>query len=227
MLEISGLQAGYGATRVVHGVDLSVPSGQVVGLVGPNAGGKTTALRAISGVIERRAGTVTLDGVMLPASPSSVAGHGLAHVPEGRGLFARMTVEQNLKIGAVAVGKPWDDEQLERINDIFPALKRLMSRTAGLLSGGEQQMVSIARGLAARPRYLMIDELSLGLAPRIVLELMNVLGDVAHSGVGLLVVDQNVRALATICTTMYSLKDGRSRVQQDPSSDQYLSVYFS
>jgi branched-chain amino acid transport system ATP-binding protein len=227
MLEISGLQAGYGATRVLHGVDLTVPGGQMVGLVGPNGGGKTTALRAISGVIERRAGSVTLDGVRLPANPSTVAARGLAHVPEGRGLFARMTVEQNLKIGAVAVGQPWGDEQRERIHDVFPALKRLMPRTAGLLSGGEQQMVSIARGLAARPRYLMIDELSLGLAPRIVLELMNALGDVARSGVGLLVVDQNVRALARICTTMYYLRDGRSQVQQDPSSDKYLSVYFS
>jgi branched-chain amino acid transport system ATP-binding protein len=227
MLEISGMQAGYGATRVLHGVDLTVQTGQVVGLVGPNGCGKTTALRAISGVIERRAGTVTLDGTALPANPSIVASHGLAHVPEGRGLFGRMTVEQNLMIGAVAVGKRWDGEQLQRIHDVFPALKRLMSRTAGLLSGGEQQMVSIARGLAAQPRYLMIDELSLGLAPRIVLELMDALGDVARSGVGLLVVDQNVRALARICTTMYCLKDGRSRVQEDPASDQYLSVYFS
>jgi branched-chain amino acid transport system ATP-binding protein len=227
MLEIHGLQAGYGLTHVLNGVDLTVQAGQVVGLVGPNGAGKTTTLRAISGLIERRAGTVKLDGVALPTNPSAVASHGLVHVPEGRGIFGRMTVEQNLRLGAVAVGQHWDTEQRHRVYEIFPAIERLISRHAGLLSGGEQQMVSIARGLAAQPRFLMIDELSLGLAPRIVLELMDALSKVSGSGVGILVVDQNVRALARICANMYSLKDGRSQLQEDPSSDQFMSVYFS
>jgi branched-chain amino acid transport system ATP-binding protein len=227
MLEIHGLQAGYGLTHVLHGVDLTVQAGQVVGLVGPNGAGKTTTLRAISGLIERRAGTVKLNGVALPPNPSAVASHGLVHVPEGRGIFGRMTVEQNLRLGAVAVGQHWDTEQRHRVYEIFPAIERLISRHAGLLSGGEQQMVSIARGLAAQPRFLMIDELSLGLAPRIVLELMDALSKVSGSGVGILVVDQNVRALTRICTNMYSLKNGCSQLQEDPSSDQFMSVYFS
>jgi branched-chain amino acid transport system ATP-binding protein len=227
MLEIAGLQARYGATRVLHGIDLTVAPGEIVGLVGPNGAGKTTMLRAMSGVLDRGQGAVLLDGSPLPANPNVVASRGLVHVPEGRGLFARMSVEQNIKIGAVAVGKPWDAAQLRAVLEVFPSLERLLTRPAGLLSGGEQQMVSIARGLAARPAYLMIDELSLGLAPRIVLELMDALSGVAATGVGLLVVDQNVRALANICTTMYYLDRGRAQIQQDRASDQFLSVYFN
>ena len=212
---------------MLHGIDITVPTGQVVGLVGPNGAGKSTALRAISGVIQRQGGTVQLDGTALPANPSAVASHGLVQVPEGRGLFCRMTVEENLTIGAFAVGKRWDDKLAHQIYDIFPAIGHLRHRTAGMLSGGEQQMVSIARGLAAQPKFLMIDELSLGLAPRIVMALMAALGSVAESGVGLLVVDQNVCALSDICTTMYCLKDGRTQVRDDRSSDQLLSVYFN
>ncbi len=227
LLQLRGLTVSYGAARVLENVDLSVSAGEVVGLVGPNGAGKTTTLRAISGVVPRKGGSITLEGSELRVRPDIVAGRGVIHVPEGRGLMPTLTVAQNLRLGALAVGHDLDDEATQSVFGVFPALKAHMDKRAGLLSGGEQQMVAVARGLVMQPRVLMVDELSLGLAPKIVTDLLRTLAVIGHGrGVGLLLVDQNVRALAAVCDTLYYLHDGQAHLS-DPGDEEVLqSVYF-
>lgn len=201
----------FGSVRVLTDVNLTVGAGQVVGLVGPNGAGKTTTLRGISAVVKRQSGSVAVDGVPCPDRPDVVARLGIAHVPEGRGLFPELTVESNIRFGAVAIGKRVTGQALASVIDMFPQLEMLLKRKAGSLSGGEQQMVAIGRGLVARPKVLMVDELSLGLAPKIVTDVLSVLSDTAREdGLGLLLVDQNVRALARVCDEVYTLRHGRS-----------------
>jgi branched-chain amino acid transport system ATP-binding protein len=166
MLEVAGLGAGYGPLQVLWEVDLEVREREIVALVGSNGAGKTTLLRAISGMIASMGGDVRFDGrSMLGRPPEDVVRAGIAHVPEGRRLFAGLTVRENLLMGAHA--QPGDAD-IERAVEMFPALGGRLDQVAGSLSGGEQQMCAIARGVMARPRLLMIDELSLGLAPKLV-----------------------------------------------------------
>lgn len=226
-LQIAGLAVRFGAASVLRDVNISVGHGEVVGLVGPNGVGKTTTLRAISGVVERHAGTVSLDGGPLRQRPDIVARRGVGHVPEGRGLFPELTVEQNLYYSAVAVGHRPKRGDLGAVLELFPALEALLDRKAALLSGGEQQMVAISRGLVAQPKILMVDELSLGLAPRVVTEVLERLLQASRDrGIGLLLVDQNVRALAATCDRMYVLGNGRSEVAEKGDDDFMRVVYF-
>ena len=229
-LEVSGLRAAYGSAVVLTGADLSVGPGEVVGLVGRNGAGKTTALRAISGIIPRGAGGLSFDGAALPAQPYRVARRGVIHVPEGRGVLRGLTAEENLAFGAAAVGRPFGAAERERVLNWFPPLRPLMERRAGLLSGGEQQMLAIARGLAAGPRLLMIDEMSLGLSPRAVREVMAaVLSACREQGVALLLVDQNLRSLAAHCDRLYVLAGGATTCYEDAAqrTDEFWrSVYF-
>ena len=229
-LEVAGLRAAYGSAVVLTGVDLSVGPGEVVGLVGRNGAGKTTTLRAISGTIPRNAGGLSFDGVSLPTHPYRVARQGVIHVPEGRMVLRGLTVEENLAFGAAAVGAVFGAAERERALAWFPALRPLMARRAGLLSGGEQQMLAIARGLMARPRLLMVDEMSLGLAPRAVREVLDaVLSACREQGVALLMVDQNLRLLSAHCDRLYVLAGGATTRYDDPAgrSDAFWqSVYF-
>lgn len=227
LLELERLTVSYGHARVLENVNLSVSVGEVVGLVGPNGAGKTTTLRAISGVVRRKSGSIRMQGRELPERPDAVAGRGVIHVPEGRGLMPTLTVEQNLRLGALAVRQEFDDDAKRSVIEVFPALEVHMGKRAGLLSGGEQQMVAVARGLVMHPRVLMVDELSLGLAPKIVTDLLRTLAAIADERqVGLLLVDQNVRALAEICDRLYYLHDGEAHLS-DPSNEEVLqSVYF-
>lgn len=226
-LHVSGLAVRFGAVSVLRDVNISVGHGEVVGLVGPNGVGKTTTLRAVSGVVARQSGTVSLDGEPLPARPEVVARRGVSHVPEGRGLFPDLTVQQNLYFSAVAVGHRPVRADLDPVLEFFPALEALLDRKAALLSGGEQQMVAIGRGLVARPTILMVDELSLGLAPRVVTEVLERLLQASRDrGIGLLLVDQNVRALAAICDRMYTLEHGRSQTADVDDDDFMRVVYF-
>jgi branched-chain amino acid transport system ATP-binding protein len=229
-LEVRGLRAGYGRTVILTGVDLEVRPGEVVGLAGRNGAGKTTTLRAISGMLPRRAGELSFDGVPLPAGPRGVARLGVVHVPEGRGMLRGLTVEENLAFGAAAVGRPHGHAERERVLAFFPALGRMLDRKAGLLSGGEQQMLAIARGLMAQPRLLMVDELSLGLAPRVVVEVLgSVLSACREQGVALLIVDQNLRALTANCDRVYVLSAGTTTCYEDAAgrTDEFWrSVYF-
>jgi branched-chain amino acid transport system ATP-binding protein len=194
-LEVQDLIAGYGDVTVLRGVSLEVPDGKVVALLGANGNGKTTTLNAISGLVAQvRSGTIRLDGVdMTRMSPHERVEAGIAHVPQGRQLFPFMSVRENLELGAYAQrGRTHEAETLEWLFEIFPRVKERLGQAAGSLSGGEQQMCAIARGLMSQPRYLLLDEPSLGLAPIIVKQVMRVIGIIAKRGIGILLVEQNV-----------------------------------
>jgi ABC-type branched-subunit amino acid transport system ATPase component len=229
-LDVTGLRAAYGSAVVLTDVDLRVGPGEVVGLVGRNGAGKTTTLRAISGTIPRRAEALSFDGASLPAQPHRVARLGVTHVPEGRGMLRGLTVEENLAFGAAAVGRSFAAADRERVLARFPALGPLMGRRAGLLSGGEQQMLAIARGLVARPKLLMVDELSLGLSPRAVRDVLDaVLSACRDQGIALLMVDQNLRSLAAHCDGLYVLAGGATTCYEDAAArtdEFWRSVYF-
>lgn len=226
LLRISNLAVCYGAAEVLNDVSLIVEQCQTVGLVGRNGAGKTTTLRAISGLVRHKAGRVEVNGQPLPGRPEQVARRA-GHVPEGRGLMPRLTTRQNLLLGAVAVGRPFGAAELAQALELFPALEPMLDRAAGLLSGGQQQMVAIARGLAQGPKLLMIDELSLGLAPKIVGDLLTLLVRIAKErSVGLLLVDQNVRALAEVCESIYHLEGGVATKSDGKDEELLRTVYF-
>jgi len=212
LLRISALRAGYGDVQVLWGVDLEVPRGEIVCLVGSNGAGKTTLMRAISGLIPCSAGSVVFDGAELAgAAPERVLGAGIAHVPEGRRLFAAMSVRDNLLMGAYLRrdGKGAIAADLERAFAMFPILRQRQGQDAGTLSGGEQQMCAIARGLMGRPRLLLVDELSLGLAPAIVDQLSDTLRALNRDGLSMLVVEQDVAIALELASRAFVLDTGR------------------
>lgn len=237
MLELTGIRAGYESGEILHGLSFSVPPEAIVAVVGVNGAGKSTTLKVISGLLRPRAGEVRVDGRRLPGGSTEEAVRaGVAHVPEGRQVFPNMTVRENLLLGAYAARKAGTRGQraqrarLEEAIGVFPELASRLSDYAGSLSGGQQQMLAIARGLMARPRLLMVDELSLGLAPRVVVDVLgSVLSACREQGVALLIVDQNLRALATNCDRVYVLSGGSTTCYEDAASrtDQFWrSVYF-
>ena len=212
MLEVEDLQAGYGRIDVLWEVGLEVREGEIVSLVGSNGAGKTTLLRVISGVITPRAGTVRWQGTVISGrSPEEVVSLGIAHVPEGRRLFAGMTVRENLIIGAYSRRDGADD--IDRMVHLFPRLGERLDQVAGSLSGGEQQMCAIARGLMARPKLLMIDELSLGLAPKLVDQLLERLKEIPEDGTSILLVEQDVDAALRLAQRAYAMETGRIVVE--------------
>lgn len=188
ILKITGLSAGYEGTAVVRNLDLEVKGGEMVALLGPNGAGKTTTLLAISGLAERLEGEISILGQSAPklSTAHRLAGRGVLHVPEDRGLFRQLTVRENIELG------PAGRAGVEATIEIFPELEKLIDRRTGLLSGGEQQMVALGRAIVADPRLLMIDELSFGLAPALVLRLLPVVRKAADSGAAVLLVEQQV-----------------------------------
>jgi branched-chain amino acid transport system ATP-binding protein len=207
MLELSGLSAGYGRVEVLWDVDLRVDEGEIVAIVGSNGAGKTTLLRAVSGLIPPTSGDVRFDGDDLAGlPPEQIVKRGVAHVPEGRRLFSGLTVRENLRAGGFASPEGAD---LDYAVELFPHLKERLGQVAGSLSGGEQQMCAIARGLMSRPKLLMIDELSLGLAPKLIDEILERLGSVRERGTALLIVEQDVDAALRIAGRGYVLETGR------------------
>ena len=215
-LHVRGLQAGYAKAPVIIDVNLDVRPGEIVALTGVNGAGKSTTLRALSAVIPSSASACTMAGVPLGNEPHLVARQGLIHVPEGRGIIAALTVEENLRLGALAVGR--SERDLSETFDLFPKLADLRKAPAGVLSGGEQQMLAIARGLLAEPKVLMIDELSLGLSPRAAQEALHAVVEIGRRGPGILLVDQNVAALSAVCDRVYILRDGRTSTLPDQHS---------
>lgn len=206
LLEVSGLAAGYGRVQVLWDVDLTVDSGEVVALVGPNGAGKTTLLRVLSGMVPAWSGSVRFRGQDLGGrSIEQIVDAGVAHVPEGRRLFPGLTVRDNLRLGGWRVR----NTDLDRVVDLFPVLGDRLGQVAGSMSGGEQQMCAIARGLMGRPDLIMIDELSLGLAPRIVDEILDRLSDITASGTSVLLVEQDVDAALSVASRGYVLETGR------------------
>jgi branched-chain amino acid transport system ATP-binding protein len=205
MLEVAGLSAGYGRVQVLWDVDLSVGQQQVVALVGPNGAGKSTLLRALSGMIPISAGHATFRGQELGGrSMEQIVDLGIAHVPEGRRLFPGLSVRDNLRLGGWRI----NNRDIGRVVELFPVLGERLSQIAGSMSGGEQQMVAIARGLMGRPDLIMIDELSLGLAPLIVDEIIERLPEIAASGTAVLLVDQDVDAALSVAERAYVLETG-------------------
>jgi len=210
LLKVSELGASYGAGPVLFGVSLDVCPGQMVALIGANGAGKSTLLGVLSGLIPATRGRVVFDGCDLTnARPEHIVAAGLAHVPQGRRLFATLSVEQNLRLGAYLRRDGAVAADLERVLDYFPALKDKLGREAGTLSGGEQQMVAIGRGLMARPKLLMIDELSLGLAPKVVERLIEVAQSINTDGTSMLLVEQDVLVALEAADQGYVLENGQ------------------
>jgi branched-chain amino acid transport system ATP-binding protein len=209
LLEVRALHAGYGETQVLHGIDFGVSPGGVTALLGANGAGKTTTLRAISGMLRVR-GAVDFDGISLAGmATEAIAARGIAHVPHGRGTFMELTVEENLRLGAYTRR---DDTagDFTRMFGYFPKLKQRFRQQAGTLSGGEQQMLAIARALMLRPRLLLLDEPSFGLAPLIVREIFAIMRQIIEAeGTSILVVEQNAALALAIADRAYLLETGR------------------
>jgi branched-chain amino acid transport system ATP-binding protein len=212
LLEVQTVAAGYGDVQVLWGIDLAVPAGKIVCLVGSNGAGKSTLLRTISGLIRPRRGHIRFAGRDLAgATPDRVLGAGIAHVPEGRRLFRGLTVRDNLLLGAYLRRDARADieRDLHAVYALFPILKERQSQDATTLSGGEQQMCAIGRGLMARPQLLMIDELSLGLAPRAVERIADALREINRTGVTVLLVEQDVLTAFELADYAYVVETGR------------------
>jgi branched-chain amino acid transport system ATP-binding protein len=214
LLELHEVAGGYGPVQVLHGLDLVVEEGHVVVVLGANGAGKTTTLRAISGMIRAR-GQIVFDGQpILGRPPQAISRRGIAHVPQGRGTFGELTVEENLRLGANARRDNAVGADLQRWYEVFPPLGKRRHQEAGSMSGGEQQMLALARAMMARPRLLLLDEPSLGLAPLVTRELFNRLGELnREDGLTVLVVEQNANLALDIGHWGYVLETGRIVVQ--------------
>jgi branched-chain amino acid transport system ATP-binding protein len=215
LLSVRGLRAGYGAIEVLHGIDLDVPAGSVIAVLGPNGAGKTTLLSVLAGLHPASAGTVELGGRLVNgAAADGLARAGVCLVPEGRGIFPNLTVHEHLRM-ATHAGRSLRDIEAETF-ERFPRLAERRTQVAGTLSGGEQQMLGLARGLATHPALLLLDELSMGLAPMIVEELYTQVASIAASGVSIVVVEQFARTVLGVVDTAAVLVQGRLLAQGPP-----------
>jgi branched-chain amino acid transport system ATP-binding protein len=216
LLEVEDLHAGYGQGLVLQGISFAVEQGQIVSVLGPNGAGKTTTLRAVSGMVSTR-GRIALDGEDVRGrSPDRIARKGIAHVPEGRGTFTDLTVEENLLVGAFARRGGGVREDIDNCFDWFPRLEERRKQKAGSLSGGEQQMLAIARALMSRPRLMLLDEPSLGLAPILTRDLFRRLEEVVRAeGITVLVVEQNANLVLDFADYAYVLDGGKVAIEGD------------
>jgi branched-chain amino acid transport system ATP-binding protein len=209
LLDIKGLRLGYGRNDVIAGIDIAVPQGTIVSLIGANGAGKTTILRGLSGLIKPRGGSIRFKGQELAGRAAhKIARTGLVHVPEGRQVFAEMTVSENLAMGAYRVGSP-SEAIRERILARFPRLRERLNQRAGLMSGGEQQMLAIGRALMSDPEILLLDEPSMGLAPLVVDEIFAAIAEFRAEGRTVLLVEQNAGAALDVADYAYVLESGR------------------
>ena len=217
LLSISGLAAGYGATEVLRGIDLSVDPGEIVAVLGSNGAGKSTLNRALSGVLRPARGSIRFAGSAIEQEkPAKIVARGLIHVPEGRAIFPNLSVRENLDLGAYRRGRPRRETNRDRVFAIFPRLAERTSQYAGSLSGGEQQMLAIGRGLMAEPVLLILDEPSLGLSPLLVDELFALLRRINTEGIALLLVEQNVVQSLDVANRAYILENGAVVLEGKP-----------
>ena len=218
MLRLRNVRAGYGRVEVLHGVDLALEPGRILGLLGRNGAGKTTTIRAIMGLVDELRGSIAFDGTELAGLPAHrISGHGLAYVPQGRRLFPEMTVEENLRLGALA-GRGGAAEQLDFVLELFPALKDRMHTPARRLSGGQQQMVAMARALASGPRVLLLDEPTEGLQPSLVERILQAVSELRGAGTTMLLVEQKVEAALAVADRIAFIENGRIREHATPES---------
>jgi branched-chain amino acid transport system ATP-binding protein len=218
VLEIADLHVAYGEIQALKGICLAVGRGEIVTLLGNNGAGKTTTLKTISGLLRPRQGSVALEGRSLTGlPPHKIVELGIAHAPEGRKIFARLTVRENLQLGAYARTDAGVAEELERVFALFPRLAERIGQVAGTLSGGEQQMLAIGRALMARPRVLLLDEPSMGLAPLLVEQIYETIRDINRQGTTILLVEQNAAMALSIAARGYVLESG-TIVTQDQAA---------
>ncbi|HVY10356.1 MAG TPA: ABC transporter ATP-binding protein [Mycobacteriales bacterium] len=234
LLELDGLSVSYGGMRALSDVSLLIPEGGVVALLGANGAGKTTTLRTISGLVRAEAGKIRFRGRSVErTAPHRISAMGIMHVPEGRGIFRSLTVAENLEMAEYGRGraaKGTSGDVIEQAVEQFPALGDRLKQTAGTLSGGEQQMLALARAFVAQPKLLMLDEISMGLAPKITEQLFEAIRAVAASGVGMLLIEQYVDAALSIADFGYVLEKGRIVDLGDPgdlrSGDALATAYL-
>ena len=226
MLTVENLHVSYGAIKALHGVSLKVPKGSIVTLIGANGAGKSTTLRALSGLVKSTAGSILYHGQEISKLPAhKIVGRGLCHVPEGRMIFSNLTVMENLKMGAyLQRDKRWIAAQTDYVYGLFPRLKERESQTAGTLSGGEQQMLAIGRALLGKPEFLMLDEPSLGIAPLLVKSIFERIVEInREQGLTILLVEQNANLALDVSSYAYVLETGKillegpsAQVKADP-----------
>ncbi|MBE6910638.1 MAG: ABC transporter ATP-binding protein [Ruminococcaceae bacterium] len=211
MLKIENLQVAYGGIQALRGIDLEVPDGKIVTLIGANGAGKSTTLRTISGLVKAKGGSVTYDGQELLGKPiNQILEAGIAQVPEGRRVFANLTVLENLKAGAyLRKDKDGIEKDIQWVYELFPRLQERSWQLAGTLSGGEQQMLAVGRGLMSRPKVLMMDEPSLGLAPLVVQGIFEIIREINRQGVTILLIEQNANMALKTADLAYVLETGR------------------
>ncbi len=208
LLKVTNLEVGYGAIQALRGISLEVKEGEIVTLIGANGAGKTTTLRAVSGMLRPRQGTISYSGEsVIGVRPHQMVGRRLIHVPEGRGIFLNLTVEENLRLGAYTRSDDLSSD-LQRVYELFPRVRERLRQTAGTMSGGEQQMLAIGRALLARPRLLLLDEPSLGLAPKVVQTIFEVIREINQSGTTILLIEQNARMALQTAHRAYVLEAG-------------------
>ena len=232
LLAIENLSVHYGAICALHGVSIAVEPGEIVTLIGANGAGKSTALRAVSGLVKPSAGAIAFDGKALSGlAPHKILRLGLAQVPEGRGIFPNLTVDENLDLGAFArTNRKEVADDRERVFALFPRLKERLDQRAGTLSGGEQQMLAIGRALLARPRLLLLDEPSLGLAPQLVQTIFKIIREINATGTTIFLVEQNAHMALQVAHRAYVLEVGHVVMQGDAkelaASDEVRKAYL-
>ncbi len=231
LLEVEELNVFYGKIQALHGVSLGIPEGKIVAVLGANGAGKTTLLRTISGLQRARSGRIRFLGQQIErADPSTIVRAGLAHVPEGRGMLTEMTVEENLKVGAyLRSNRAEVQHDMDAVLEMFPILKSRLKQPAGLLSGGQQQMLALGRALLSRPKLMMIDEMSLGLAPQLVKEMFVIVREINRTGTTVILVEQNARLALQQSDLCCILENGRVAAQGEASqflADEVLQALY-
>jgi len=210
ILAVHGIEVAYGTIPALHGIDLEVKKGEIVTLIGANGAGKTTTLRTISGLLKPRVGSVEFNGADITGvKPHTIVSRGISHVPEGRGIFANLTVQDNLELGGYLRKDKIRPEEYQRVYSLFPVLKERIKQNAGTLSGGEQQMLAISRALMAKPTLLLLDEPSLGLAPQMVQTIFRVIREINAEGTTILLVEQNAHMALVTAHRGYVMETGK------------------
>ena len=213
MLKVENLSVNYGHIEALKNVSVDVKKGQICSIIGANGAGKSTLLKTISGLVKPVSGTIYFEGKPLPKRAHKIVAEGIVHVPEGRKTFSGLTIEDNLLVGGTAADKSRLAANLEKQYQLFPILKERKNQFAGTLSGGEQQMLAVARGLMSDPKIILLDEPSMGLAPLIVNQIYNLIGQIRESGITVLLIEQNAKKALSICDYAYVLENGKIKLR--------------